>query len=347
MAMQSFNAPEYRYQFNGKEIDLEGIGGGGATYDYGFRIYNPALAKFLSVDPLSPSFPYYTPYQFAGNMPIHAIDLDGLEQFIIVNEQNADGGWKTTQALVTDDLIARERENSKGCGPSYCLGTTQWRSRISSRYIPESERGLIVPDGSFADAATVDFYTNAPSNGTLIVNVWSDGVTSIVFEDNPKYSEKATGVLRKWGILLSGSSGDTPMADDDGSRAEITKTLDYDMIKALMEAGGTKKGKGKKTGDKSEQDAHGEGLKNLEAAASDSKLNGESLEQQVERQNQINNTSNSDVQKAKYDTVIVTIQEKYIHKSFGSTSEGLRNVAKKIVIDNETNKTVDTLEIDN
>ena len=34
----------------------------------------------MSVDPLFASYPWYTPYQFAGNMPIWAIDLDGLEE---------------------------------------------------------------------------------------------------------------------------------------------------------------------------------------------------------------------------------------------------------------------------
>jgi Restriction endonuclease fold toxin 5 len=33
----------------------------------------------LSVDPLTKEFPWYTPYQFAGNTPIGAIDLDGAE----------------------------------------------------------------------------------------------------------------------------------------------------------------------------------------------------------------------------------------------------------------------------
>ncbi|MES2731794.1 MAG: hypothetical protein V4714_08600, partial [Bacteroidota bacterium] len=36
-------------------------------------------ARFLSVDPLTRSYPMLTPYQFAGNMPIKFIDLDGLE----------------------------------------------------------------------------------------------------------------------------------------------------------------------------------------------------------------------------------------------------------------------------
>src|SRR5690606_23407082 len=69
----------YRYGFNGKEQDPE-VKGTGAQYDYGFRIYDPRVSKFLSVDPLTQSYPWYTPYQFAGNMPIWAIDLDGLEE---------------------------------------------------------------------------------------------------------------------------------------------------------------------------------------------------------------------------------------------------------------------------
>lgn len=39
--------------------------------------------KFLSVDPLTKKYPELTPYQFASNTPIQAIDLDGLEAFIV------------------------------------------------------------------------------------------------------------------------------------------------------------------------------------------------------------------------------------------------------------------------
>jgi hypothetical protein len=34
----------------------------------------------LSVDPLTKDFPWYTPYQFTGNKPIWAADLDGAEE---------------------------------------------------------------------------------------------------------------------------------------------------------------------------------------------------------------------------------------------------------------------------
>jgi hypothetical protein len=39
------------------------------------------VARFMSVDPLAPKYPWYTPYQFAGNTPIWATDLDGLEPY--------------------------------------------------------------------------------------------------------------------------------------------------------------------------------------------------------------------------------------------------------------------------
>ena len=75
----SKNNYDYRYGFNGKEKDNE-VAGNGNHYDYGFRVYNPRIARFLSVDPLTSSYPWYTPYQFAGNKPIANIDLDGLEE---------------------------------------------------------------------------------------------------------------------------------------------------------------------------------------------------------------------------------------------------------------------------
>ncbi|WP_121356798.1 RHS repeat-associated core domain-containing protein [Flavisolibacter nicotianae] len=68
----------YRYGFNGKEQDPE-VSSDGNQYDYGFRIYDPRIGRFKSVDPLTASYPWYTPYQFAGNKPIMNVDMDGKE----------------------------------------------------------------------------------------------------------------------------------------------------------------------------------------------------------------------------------------------------------------------------
>jgi len=96
---------EYRYGFNGKESDKETYGDGN-VYDYGFRVYNPRLGKFLSVDPLTKNYPWYTPYQFAGNKPIAFVDLDGREDYYytLVWDENGQNPVISLQK-VSNDLI--------------------------------------------------------------------------------------------------------------------------------------------------------------------------------------------------------------------------------------------------
>jgi len=84
MAGRKFNQGTYRFGFNGKEEDSEW--GSQMIQDYGFRIYNPTIGKFLSVDPLAPDYPELTCYQFASNTPIMASDLDGLEMYLEVSD---------------------------------------------------------------------------------------------------------------------------------------------------------------------------------------------------------------------------------------------------------------------
>mgnify|MGYP000196785948 CR=1 FL=1 len=91
---RSYTSALYRYGFNGKENDKET-----GEIDYGMRIYDPRIAKFLSVDPIADNYPWYTPYQFAGNKPIWAIDLDGLEE-VFMNEQPASRGQNKIEVSI-------------------------------------------------------------------------------------------------------------------------------------------------------------------------------------------------------------------------------------------------------
>jgi RHS repeat-associated protein len=69
----------YIFAFNEQEKDDE-IKGNGNSINYLARIYDPRLGRFLSIDPLTKEYPWYTPYQFAGNKPIAFIDRDGEEE---------------------------------------------------------------------------------------------------------------------------------------------------------------------------------------------------------------------------------------------------------------------------
>jgi RHS repeat-associated protein len=53
------------------------VKGDGNSYDFGARMYDSSLGKFLSIDGFTNKFPHYSPYIFAGNTPIWAIDQNG------------------------------------------------------------------------------------------------------------------------------------------------------------------------------------------------------------------------------------------------------------------------------
>jgi RHS repeat-associated protein len=66
----------YRYGFNGMEKDDEWKGAGNSL-DFGARIQDPRLGRFLSIDPMASSFPGESNYIQSGNNPIYYIDIDG------------------------------------------------------------------------------------------------------------------------------------------------------------------------------------------------------------------------------------------------------------------------------
>lgn len=66
----------YRFAFNGKEQDNE-VSGRGNSYDFGARIYDSRLGRFLSRDPWEYKYTWQTPYAYYKNSPIAQIDYKG------------------------------------------------------------------------------------------------------------------------------------------------------------------------------------------------------------------------------------------------------------------------------
>ena len=74
---QFFSSSTYRYGFNGKENDKETVGTNNGTQDYGMRIYNPSLGRWLSIDPQASKYAYSSPFSAFGNNPEYYIDPGG------------------------------------------------------------------------------------------------------------------------------------------------------------------------------------------------------------------------------------------------------------------------------
>ncbi len=96
MPGREYQAQPSRFGFNGKENNND-VKGFGNQEDYGMRVYDTRLGKFLSVDPLQTQYPALTPYQFSGNTPIQAVDLDGRETYHYLLIFHRDGSKPTLQ----------------------------------------------------------------------------------------------------------------------------------------------------------------------------------------------------------------------------------------------------------
>jgi RHS repeat-associated protein len=114
----------YRYGFNGMEKDGEEWSGNAANQlDFGARIYDPRIGRWLAIDPLSIKYPSISPYAFVANNVINAVDPDG-KKIIFVNghfQDNAFGDWfnigrKGGREYWSDKFISGAQEffNDKG-----------------------------------------------------------------------------------------------------------------------------------------------------------------------------------------------------------------------------------------
>ncbi|MBD0284877.1 MAG: RHS repeat-associated core domain-containing protein [Flavisolibacter sp.] len=148
----------YRYGFNGKENDNE-VKGEGNQQDYGMRIYDPRVSRFLSVDPIAPSFPWNSPYAYAEGDPINYIDLDGLEKPNETAQASIGAATRTTQKVVTEQTVKNgtklvvdqtgkliAQEGAKKAGEHWILRGIKWLGSKSFGLT----LGAVLSDGELA-----------------------------------------------------------------------------------------------------------------------------------------------------------------------------------------------------
>jgi RHS repeat-associated protein len=66
----------YRYGFQGQEKEDE-VKGTGNSYDFGARMYDSRLGRWLSVGAFSGEYPSWSGYNFVGDNPIYNIEING------------------------------------------------------------------------------------------------------------------------------------------------------------------------------------------------------------------------------------------------------------------------------
>lgn len=198
------------FGFNGKENDNE-VKGNGNQQDYGMRIYDNRSCRFLSVDPLTNKYPWYTPYQFAGNTPIQAIDIDGLEPENVASAGRLIKIWWSIRLLVdANDIIKITTKDP-------ATGVTEHRGHDFSNGVEWWARANYNKGKSSRTSSnpTTNKPTPQESGGSSLVNCWPLVVPEL--NDKGKLDAKRIGSLNTDDGTMHRPDGSEIIMDPDGN----------------------------------------------------------------------------------------------------------------------------------
>jgi len=185
---RTYNAEKYRYGFNGKEKDPNISKD---DYDYGMRIYDARIARFLSVDPSQIKYQNLSPYVAFNDNPLYFKDPDGKNGIAAISGGDGSSGHPIIVTVTANYYYKEATEDQKS-------GMKEVKTELAA------PKNVIGADGK---------------SYQVVLNV-----SFIQSNDPDKSAEKDIGVNGKsYGNTLAITTSDSKQAKDDGASENTTK----------------------------------------------------------------------------------------------------------------------------
>ncbi len=182
------------------------------------------ISRFLTVDPLTAKYAWYTPYQFAGNKPIQFVDIDGLEEGLNIHLKLAEQGY--LKGTVSESEL-KETYRQKGqigiAGATALLDAIVFKGWLTKTYlaytfadaISNGEQSLKARNEGNPEAAA--YYANQSRTAYTQFGIGFAliSATNLILSDIPKGSPLFRGTTEGYpGSRMLQRVGVTPASTD-------------------------------------------------------------------------------------------------------------------------------------
>ena len=172
----------FNFKYNGKELQEElGLN----MYDYGARNYDPAIGRWMNIDPLAEKNRRFSTYAYCVNNPLFFIDPDGMMHVDPSSDINAEYVEDASDFMdnVKPDDWKWDKDGNLTHDPFLTKDNASTRLEVGEKYAGITQREVI-PASQGVDGYTLNFNADG--------SIWESSVSSTSSNTSDGHSSQSS-----------------------------------------------------------------------------------------------------------------------------------------------------------